>query len=43
VSAVDPVAFASASAALVVIGMAAAFLPARRAGTVDPAIVLREQ
>ena len=43
VSAVDPLAFAAASASLVVIGMAAAFLPARRAGTVDPAIVLREQ
>lgn len=43
VSAVDPVSFAAASVALVVIGMAAAFVPARRAGTVDPAIVLREQ
>ena len=43
VSAVDPFAFAAASASLVVIGIAAAFVPARRAGTVDPAIVLREQ
>ena len=43
ISALDPVAFGAASAALLVIGMAAAFLPARRAGTVDPAMVLREQ
>jgi predicted permease len=43
VSALDPVAFAAASTALLIIGMAAAFLPARRAGTVDPAMVLREQ
>jgi putative ABC transport system permease protein len=43
VSRVDPVAFAAASAALLVVGLAAAFVPARRAGTVDPALVLREQ
>ncbi|HEX6533613.1 MAG TPA: ADOP family duplicated permease [Gemmatimonadaceae bacterium] len=43
VSAVDPLAFAAASAALLLIGVAAAFVPARRAGTVDPALVLREQ
>jgi len=43
VSSVDPVAFAGATAALLLIGAAAAFLPAWRAGTVDPAIVLREQ
>jgi len=43
VSAVDPVAFAAASAALLAIGILAAFVPARRAGTVDPALVLREQ
>ncbi|HJQ20093.1 MAG TPA: ADOP family duplicated permease [Gemmatimonadaceae bacterium] len=43
VSSVDPLAFAAASAALIVIGMAAAFVPARKAGTVDPARVLREQ
>jgi ABC-type lipoprotein release transport system permease subunit len=43
VSPLDPVAFAAASAALLVIGMVAAFVPARRAGTVDPALVLREQ
>ncbi|HMC55959.1 MAG TPA: ADOP family duplicated permease [Gemmatimonadaceae bacterium] len=43
VSSVDPVAFAGASAALITIGAVAAFVPARRAGTVDPARVLREQ
>jgi hypothetical protein len=43
VSTVDPIAFAAASAALLVVGVAAAFVPARRAGTVDPALVLREQ
>lgn len=43
VSSVDPVAFASASVALLLIGAAAAFVPARRAGLTDPASVLREQ
>jgi predicted permease len=43
VSAVDPIAFVGAGATLLVIGMAAAFVPARRAGSVDPAMVLREQ
>ena len=43
VGTVDPLAFAAASAALLLIGLAAAFVPARRAGTVDPALVLREQ
>lgn len=43
VSSVDPIAFAAASAVLLAIGMAAAFVPARRAATVDPAIALREQ
>jgi len=42
VSTVDPIAFAAASGLLLLIGVAAAFLPAWRAGTVDPAIVLRE-
>ena len=40
---VDPLAFAAASAALLVIGVFAAFLPAWRAGSTDPALVLREQ
>ena len=43
VSRADPVAFAAASAALLLIGIVAAFLPAWRTGRVDPALVLREQ
>ena len=43
VSGVDPMAFGAASVLLLVIGAAAAFVPGRRAGTVDPALVLREQ
>lgn len=43
VSTVDPLAFAAASLALALVGLAAAFIPARRAGTTDPALVLREQ
>jgi putative ABC transport system permease protein len=43
VSTVDPAAFLAASAALLAVGLVAAFVPARRAGTVDPALVLREQ
>lgn len=43
VSSLDPLAFAAASVALLVIGAAAAFVPARRAGLTDPASVLREQ
>lgn len=43
VGALDPVAFLSASAGLLVIGAAAAFLPAWRAGRVDPILSLREQ
>jgi putative ABC transport system permease protein len=43
VSAVDPASFAAATIVLLVIAMTAAFIPARRAGTVDPALVLREQ
>jgi hypothetical protein len=43
VGAVDPLAFAAASAALLAVGLLAAFLPARRAGRVSPAVVLREQ
>jgi len=43
VSAVDPLAFAAAGALLLLIGVAAASIPARRAGTVDPALVMREQ
>jgi hypothetical protein len=43
VGTVDPIAFASASVLLLLIGIVAAFIPARRASTVDPALVLREQ
>lgn len=39
----DPVAFAGAATALLVTGLVAAFIPARRAANVDPALVLREQ
>jgi ABC-type lipoprotein release transport system permease subunit len=39
----DPVAFAAASVLLLLIGVVAAFVPARRASTVNPALVLREQ
>ena len=42
VSTVDPIAFIAASGALLIIGAAAALVPAWRAGTVDPAMVLRE-
>jgi putative ABC transport system permease protein len=43
VSAIDPIAFAAAGAALLGVGMLAALIPAWRAGTTDPATVLREQ
>ena len=43
VGTIDPLAFAAASALLLLIGVVAAFVPARRASTVDPALVLREQ
>jgi ABC-type antimicrobial peptide transport system permease subunit len=43
VSKVDPTAFAAASAALLAVGLLAAFVPAKRAGSVDPALVLREE
>ena len=40
---IDPLAFAAASLALLAIGVVAAFVPAWRAGTVDPALALRDQ
>jgi ABC-type antimicrobial peptide transport system permease subunit len=43
VGALDPTAFAAAGAALFVVGLVAAFVPALRAGTADPLKALREQ
>jgi len=43
VGTIDSIAFTAASLALLAIGLAAAFIPARRAGTVNPADILREQ
>jgi putative ABC transport system permease protein len=43
VSALDPIAFAGAGAALFGVGVAAAFVPALRAGMADPLRALREQ
>jgi ABC-type antimicrobial peptide transport system permease subunit len=43
VGTLDPLAFAAASGALLALGIVAAFVPAHRASTVDPALVLREQ
>ena len=42
VSAVDPLAFAAAGAALLGVGVLAAFVPAWRAGMADPVVALRE-
>ena len=42
VGAADPLALLAATLALLVVGAVAAFIPARRASRVDPAIVLRE-
>ena len=43
VSAIDPIAFVTAGAALLAVGTVAAFLPAWRAGMANPLIALREQ
>ena len=43
VSAIDPVAFVAAGAALLAVGTVAAFVPALRAGMADPLTALREQ
>jgi putative ABC transport system permease protein len=43
VSAVDPIAFATAGGTLLIVGSVAAAVPAWRAGTADPLIALREQ
>jgi predicted permease len=43
VRAIDPMSFGGAALVVLVLGAVAAFVPAWRAGTVDPATVLREQ
>ena len=43
VGTVDLPAFAAASAALLAVGVVAAFVPAHRTGAVNPAVILREQ
>ena len=43
VSATDPVTFAAASVFLLVVCVAAAYIPARRAARVDPVLALREE
>jgi ABC-type antimicrobial peptide transport system permease subunit len=42
VEATDPLAMAAAVAALLTVGVLAAFIPARRASLTDPAVVLRQ-
>lgn len=43
VSALDPLTFAAAAAALLAVGLFAAFVPTLHAGMTDPAIALREE
>jgi ABC-type lipoprotein release transport system permease subunit len=43
VEATDPLALTGAVAVLLLVGMLAAFVPARRASLTDPAVVLRQQ
>jgi predicted permease len=43
VGTLDPIAFAAAGVALLVVGLAAALVPAWRAGMLNPSVILREQ
>jgi putative ABC transport system permease protein len=43
VSPLDPVTFAAASVSMVIIGMFAGFVPARRAAKIDPVVTLRDE
>jgi ABC-type antimicrobial peptide transport system permease subunit len=43
VTPMDPIAFMAAAALLIVVGLVAAYLPARRATRVDPLLALRAQ
>ncbi|GLC26871.1 ADOP family duplicated permease [Roseisolibacter agri] len=43
VGTLDPIAFAAAGVALLLVGLAAALIPAWRAGMLNPSVVLREQ
>jgi hypothetical protein len=43
VGTIDPLAFAAAAGALLLVGLVAAFVPAWRTGATNPAVVLREQ
>lgn len=43
VSAIDPLTFVMGSALLIIVAIAASFLPARKAARVDPVVALRAQ